>query len=690
MSVPPTSTQKTLLTSVQKFHIHDTLPTSSIHPFTASAEHSCALLNEIIQSTEQISNSLSAYQSAPWSNPKLVTLLRQHTASAHVLHLAERNINYIADSLHKRAGVVYGESIPLDPTLIPEWCISRLEAWGKLAGMETFKDDSKEGVMTVMLAGKVLVVDVDFSFQRETPDKPTVRVASVKTSYAISNNASGSASNTNGSSSLDGFLAEYIQKFCTEVQKADDLRDPEEAWRLGHDVFRQLRYLVMLDKLASANNEFTGIRWFVDIDGLCPVLEKFAKSEAEIVISSLSTARAPLDIFLLRSHALPLPYLVSPSISFLVSLSPLSYLSLFRSLTSSPTEANLNLPNLDIPLPQIRSYLTSSPKGATVATLSLTTTTDAQLFPASISMPNITSRPTFPLVSSGSELEHVFPQLSDPSDSIDATGESKSMQHLWVLDFTAGGKNRGVVMSQSRMRDIELVVNPLAGMDHLDTVDLVPFGYGSWLDLLLNPGNESSPERYIALYTSPSSAHPPLELRLTAPEEPGFLLEKVPVHSMKEIWGILEIVREQCWLNEVLAGCNWTTEGLDMEHVDLPKESEPTEDELQSVLSGSFIPRKIPVNVYLPSTSGTNDTLFGTDLETIRRPRIVMTAPEPSPISGLIEITVSYDETKPRGIAIEVQGAMGADIKVDVLEERSRRGGTLGLPGNVWATAHTH
>jgi hypothetical protein len=45
---------------------------------------------------------------------------------------------------------------------------------------------------------------------------------------------------------------------------------------------------------------------------------------------------------------------------------------------------------------------------------------------------------------------------------------------------------------------------------------------------------------YIA-QTSPTSAHPPLQLRLTAPEEPGFRLEKVPVHSMKEVWGILEV-----------------------------------------------------------------------------------------------------------------------------------------------------
>lgn len=40
---------------------------------------------------------------------------------------------------------------------------------------------------------------------------------------------------------------------------------------------------------------------------------------------------------------------------------------------------------------------------------------------------------------------------------------------------------------------------------------------------------------------SPTSAHPPLQLRLTAPEEPGFFLQKVPVNSMKEVWGVLEV-----------------------------------------------------------------------------------------------------------------------------------------------------
>jgi hypothetical protein len=71
-----------------------------------------------------------------------------------------------------------------------------------------------------------------------------------------------------------------------------------------------------------------------------------------------------------------------------------------------------------------------------------------------------------------------------------------------------------------------------------------------------------------------------------------------------------------------------------------------------------------------------------------RGSKIVMTSPERAPISGLVQITVTYDETRPRGVSVKVSGAMGADIKPETLEEISRRGGTLGLSGRVWSKAH--
>ncbi|KAF8230172.1 hypothetical protein L208DRAFT_1283223 [Tricholoma matsutake] len=681
----------TLLSTIQRYQ-RQTLPRNVTHSFASSADESYALLQDLSHTAVQLVNSLNIYASTPLSNPKLVSLFRQHSSIVHTSHQADQSTQQIIDALRKRPTSRYGEDIPLDSVSIVDWCISRLETWGTSVGMETFVDNGREGGITVVLGGKVLVVDVDLTVDRTNTLKPNVKVSNVKTSYAISNAMSGSTSNAGNSTSLDGLLYGTIERFYIEVQKAEGVRNSEEVARFGANILEQLRYLVMLDRLAAGKAD-GGLRWFADVDQFCPTLERFAKSEGEVVASSLLVKHAPLDIFLLRSHALPLPYLTSPSISFLIYMSPLAYLSLLRqSPEPVPSQDNPNLPQLDIPLTALRSWLVLRPKGVTLANLILAPTSGAQLFPASMSMPTFTTRPTFPFVPQGSEIEHVFPQTTDLSSSMSPFDESAS-QHIWMLDFTDSGRYPGIVMSQSRMRDIELVVNPLGGMVGLNPVGILSFGNRSWVDLLLNQHNPGFPERYTALYTSPTSAHPPLHLRLTAPDEPGFRLEKVPVHSMKEVWGILEVVREQCWLNELLVGCQWTAESLKTVAFH-PQETEATEEELQAVLSGKLMPRKIPVNVFLPSHNIVTDSLFETpDLDAIpqmqhRRPKIIMTSPEQPPISGLVEITVTYDEARPRGVVVEVSGAMSSDIKLDVLEEICRRGGTLGLSGRVWSKSH--
>ncbi|KAF8904383.1 hypothetical protein CPB84DRAFT_1772896 [Gymnopilus junonius] len=524
--------------------------------------------------------------------------------------------------------------------------------------METFTDESREGASTVVLGGKVLVIDVDFVIERNDPLKPRLRVSNVKTSNALlpgNNNSSTSAM-------IDAFLKDSIEIYCVEMQKSEELRDPLYAASLRKEVLNHLRYLVLLDGLAS-RKEDGGIRWFTDVDDICPTLSMVAKTEATAIASSLSLTKAPLDIFLLRSHSLPLPYLTMPSISFLVHLSPLSYLSLSRS-TSNLGETEVDLP-LDIELSKLNAQLGRLGKGVTVATLFLDKLSEAHLYPPSMSMPNVAARPTFTLAPSAVELDHSFPQLD--GFGVEVTAQETNIEpHAWVLDFTDAGKRPGVVVSQSRMKAIELVVNPLGGGDGLPGVtDMLSFGTGSWIDLLLNPGNLVSPERYSALYKSPNSLHPPLQLRLTAPEEPGFLLERVPVHSIKEIWGILE------------------------KREDVVDDTEATENDLQAILAGTFRPRKIPVNVSLPSGSAT-DSLFGPGLDfaSTSGPRIVMTCPERPPIPGLVEITVTLDETKAKGVSVEISGAMGVDLKPADLEEICRRGGTLGLSGRVWASGH--
>ncbi|KAI0373267.1 hypothetical protein BV20DRAFT_938026 [Pilatotrama ljubarskyi] len=678
----------TILDAFQQYTSQDAFSSRSLHPFASAPDDNVNALRKLLDTANQAALSLNSHISLPLSNPKLLSLYRQQTNISHAVQQADQNVRHIVSSLRKRAGITFGEDIPLERIHLPEWFLKRLLEWGSSAGMEAFNDPEQDGHSSVVLGGKVLVIDLDFVVDRKNSERPDVNVAACKTAYAIRNSTS--TSSTGNSISLDGFLADAIRAFLREVQKDDTERDSVEAARLGHLLSEHFVYLMKLDHLAQSEGE-GGLRWFTFIDRMSLEVEKLAGSEADALCRQESADKVPLDIFLLRSHALPLPYLTSPSISFLTYLSPLAYLKLLRTAPASAPVTN-HLPKLDIPFQHLRSSLTSHPRpeGVTTATLVLSPTAPPAYHADSMSMSALDTRPSNSLVPNAADMEHVFPAARE------AQGP-QGQQFTWILDFTAGGKYPGVVMSQSRMHEVELVVNPFSGIDHVENVQVISFGTGSWVDLLLSSQSPISPERYTAVYTSPTSLHPPLQLRLTTPDEPGFVLESVPVRTLKEVWSILEIVREQCWLNETLMSCQWVPEGLNQDPAnDTSEDTNVTEDDLQAVLKGTIKPRSIPVNVYLPAHAPADPLFGGADMDAFslggatppRRARIVMTTPERPPISGLVEIGVTFDPARPRGVAVDVNGAMGVDLRVDVLEEVCRRGGLFGLPGRVWKKAH--
>lgn len=385
------------------------------------------------------------------------------------------------------------------------WAVSRLESWGNSVGMETFKEDfERENKMTVVLGGKVLVLDIDFSVDRSDPTKPRIDVKTLKTSYAVQGgtNDGSTSANMEGSASLDALLAGSIREFLIEVQKDLEEQDALEAERLGKVVAEYLKYLMMLDKLAAKKEENGGgIRWFADMDKLGAGVEQFAASEANIIASyvfqkytdimttkrnlnasNLSLRSVPLDIFLRRAHALPLPYLTSPSITFLVHLSPLAYLSILRTAPSISPPSPSHLPKLDIPLVHIREHLCAHPQpaGVTTATLILEPSPYTERIAAYMEVNNGESEwPTFPLCQP--EAQPTFPRiLLPPQNSPPPPDEIFS----WILDFTSSGKYPGVVMSQSRIREVESIMIPLDPRP-VNVFDMDASGRRSWVDLLV-------------------------------------------------------------------------------------------------------------------------------------------------------------------------------------------------------------
>jgi hypothetical protein len=155
-------------------------------------------------------------------------------------------------------------------------------------GMETFTDEEREGRMTMVLGGKVVVVDIDFAIDRSDPLAPSIDVTGTKTSYAVPNGPFASA--MNGSILLDDLLARNVRSFCEEIQKGEEIRQPRVAAQRAKVVIEHLCYLMMLDKLAMQEGD-KGIRWFVDMLELGSKVDQFAKLEATSVASCVSCSR---------------------------------------------------------------------------------------------------------------------------------------------------------------------------------------------------------------------------------------------------------------------------------------------------------------------------------------------------------------------------------------------------------------
>lgn len=98
---PAQSSTQRLRSILQKFNAPHAFPSGSVHPFSASCPATVALLNELIRTTDDISNSLITYTSHPFSNPKLVSYLRQYASISGDVHQVRPISAFIhANSIH--------------------------------------------------------------------------------------------------------------------------------------------------------------------------------------------------------------------------------------------------------------------------------------------------------------------------------------------------------------------------------------------------------------------------------------------------------------------------------------------------------------------------------------------------------------------------------------------------------------
>jgi len=196
---------------------------------------------------------------------------------------AENQLGTRVKALRERLGVDYGEDMPTSMTALVEWFPTQIEAWGNSVGMQLFNEPETGGKLGVVLAGKILVLDIEFRVKGDK-DTLTIELNTLKSSHAspLDAPATSASSLPTSGATLDTFLAATLREYLREVQKDQADLDSIHKAKLGGSMKRHLRYMMKLDTLAQREVE-GGSRWFTEVDDLSSVANQVVPKEAETV-----------------------------------------------------------------------------------------------------------------------------------------------------------------------------------------------------------------------------------------------------------------------------------------------------------------------------------------------------------------------------------------------------------------------
>ncbi|KAG8908021.1 hypothetical protein FRB99_000839 [Tulasnella sp. 403] len=635
---PEVQLRPSLLTAVSELiaSFDEKYPTapapSHLHPFSPNPPDT-EILETILQVAGIVTGSLAGHTQS--TDPRFVTRAQEYTNHAGSWLLPQMQARHIFRrvALQKRH---YGADLPLEPALIPNWVIDEIMGYLKGdGGREAFKETEPSGRTTLTCGGKILVIDIEFrlhSLPEPSDGRPAqLQLVSVKTTQASSNNSVNASPTRDGDRlSLDGLLFHALDSFASEAQKP--LPDCVHLRQLGETFKTHVDMLMTYDTLAHSDAASgTGDIWFKEVDDVEAIAVDVATKEVKAVAKSLGSPQVPLDIAVNRIHGLPMPYLFSPAMTFVVYLSGRAYLSLLRMPKSTQTAQNDTLfPLLDIPRSTLSSFLRhpSTPKSLYVcATLTLNSTPDTAST-AAHALPFIS--PAFVLLSApqpdlsalltsmtadtlpveqpthgilDEHLNHHFPIATVPPTDSQPSNETESAANAiprapalkgFVLDFGS------IVMRREAMYQLQSGDDAMAlamGVENDMSMMGTHYGnYGSagWVDLLIDPSNTLPCPRYVSEYTPLAPTHPSLQHLLTPPPGPGYTLGKVRVTRMSEVWRVIEIVKEQAWLNDILSGFKWKRDIASQGPVtgklsDNADKKVSDEEELDALLQGNLV-----------------------------------------------------------------------------------------------------
>ncbi|KDN41365.1 hypothetical protein RSAG8_07480, partial [Rhizoctonia solani AG-8 WAC10335] len=325
-------------------------------------------------------------------------------------------------------------------------------------------------------------------------------------------------------------------------------------------------------------------------------------------------------------------------------------------------------PNIDIPINLLRRFVAQYPTPPGITTCNLIIVSSSQ--PNSGLMHHSPSSvPYFPLLG--------VPSVPSQSHAFPLPGGDSS----WVLDFGA----KGLIMRRSAMQALVQALGHVSDIDvTLSGMGFMNLGMGlmnednpGWVSMLLQKRSRILAEHLYTTQNSPNQLFPPIHLTLRVPNEAGFVLGRVRVRNMAEVWATLEIVREQCWLNNIVASYVW--EDTPPQHTEAP---EAAGTGLANLLSGKFLSIPTQMNI---STGSTHLSLL-----------LQFPIPSKGGVPSVVQFMVSYDPTATRGTRIQF-GTLESKLPVtetlgrfeDQVDEVVRRAGPLAAVGWLHAQLKT-
>jgi len=297
---------------VSDLHFSNLLQNDNLHLF-GRAPPDISSLTQLLDRTNQLSASLRRSYLAFDPEPRIVSLLKEHTSHSKIVEDAQRESSEYVKTLERlrSESVRYGEDIPLSRDSLPDYVLNQIGMvicaflvaliFGELvifaktsviifppesntaaSGLEVYKD-GEPNKMVFTCGGKLLVLDMTFlvNHSAETIDEAPIILDSLHISHAPApgeETRPQSAAAQAAADHLPALLSDLIKVIIQESLAYDTVPDGQLIALLWRRYRSHLRYLVFLDALAASGSTY-GLRWLREANNIAEHVEALSVQE---------------------------------------------------------------------------------------------------------------------------------------------------------------------------------------------------------------------------------------------------------------------------------------------------------------------------------------------------------------------------------------------------------------------------